>query len=119
MDIDVVYTEHRPIREDVMNEIARTLKEIKEQLYEVVINSAREMSYTGVLPPDDSTNRAVTGSTTVRPRLNPCELVGRAAAVFLKARWMPHRSSQDHKQTRCSSSESARQPFIKMEPLLS
>jgi hypothetical protein len=46
VDIDVVYTEHRPIREDVMNEIARTLKEIKEQLYEVVINSAREMSYT-------------------------------------------------------------------------
>lgn len=39
VDIDAVYTDHRPIREDAMNEVARTLKEIKKRLYDIGINS--------------------------------------------------------------------------------
>jgi predicted nucleotidyltransferase component of viral defense system len=39
VDIDVVYTDHRPSREDAMNEISRTLKEIKNRLDGIGINS--------------------------------------------------------------------------------
>jgi hypothetical protein len=39
VDIDVVYTDHRPSREDAMNEISRTLKEIKNRLDGIGISS--------------------------------------------------------------------------------
>ena len=39
VDIDVVYTDHRPSREDAMKEISRTLKEIKNRLDGIGINS--------------------------------------------------------------------------------
>ncbi len=39
VDIDVVYTDHRPSREDAMNEISRTLKETKNRLDGIGINS--------------------------------------------------------------------------------
>jgi predicted nucleotidyltransferase component of viral defense system len=39
VDIDVVYTDHRPSWEDAMNEISRTLKEIKNRLDGIGINS--------------------------------------------------------------------------------
>ena len=39
VDIDVAYTDHRPSREDAMNEISRTLKEIKDRLESIGIGS--------------------------------------------------------------------------------
>ena len=39
VDIDVVYNDHRPSREDAMNEISRTLKEIKNRLDGIGISS--------------------------------------------------------------------------------
>ena len=39
VDIDVVYTDHRPSREDAMKEISNTLKEIKNRLDGIGIHS--------------------------------------------------------------------------------